>query len=90
MSSYWLSFSIWVPIVAGLIVLVAGDRNRREAKVIALLGPSSAFAVTVPLVTGFQTGTSAMQFVEIGALDPALQRETTTSGSTASRCCSSC
>ena len=64
MNSYWLSFSIWVPIVAGLIVLVAGDRNLREAKAIALLGAIIGFAVTVPLVTGFQTGTSAMQFVE--------------------------
>ena len=64
MNSYWLSLSVWVPIVAGLIVLVAGDRNLREAKAIALLGAVIGFAVTVPLVTGFQTGTSAMQFVE--------------------------
>ena len=65
MPSYWLSASIWVPIFAGLIVLAAGDRNLREAKAIALLGAVAGFAVTVPLVTGFQTGTSAMQFVEI-------------------------
>jgi NADH-quinone oxidoreductase subunit M len=70
MNSYWLSFSIWVPIVAGLIVLVAGDRNRREAKTIALLGAVIGFAVTVPLVTGFQTGTSAMQFVELAPWIP--------------------
>ncbi len=65
MQSYWLSFSIWVPIVAGLIVLVAGEKNPREAKVIALLGAIIGFAVTVPLVAGFQAGTSAMQFVEL-------------------------
>jgi len=64
MQSYWLSFAVWVPIVAGLIVLVAGDRNLRQAKAIALLGAIIGFAVTVPLVTGFRTGTSAMQFVE--------------------------
>jgi NADH-quinone oxidoreductase subunit M len=64
MQSYWLSFSIWVPIVAGLIALVAGDRNLREAKWIALLGAVIGFAVTVPLVSGFRSGTSAMQFVE--------------------------
>ena len=70
MSSYWLSFSIWVPIVSGLIVLVAGDRNRREARAIALLGAIIGFAVTVPLVTGFQVGTSAMQFVELSPWIP--------------------
>ena len=70
MSSYWLSFSIWVPIVSGLIVLVAGDRNRREARAIALLGAIIGCAVTVPLVTGFQVGTSAMQFVELSPWIP--------------------
>ena len=65
MPSYWLSASIWVPIFAGLIVLATGDRNLREARAIALLGAVVGFAVTIPLVTGFQTGTSAMQFVEL-------------------------
>ena len=70
MHSYWLSFSIWVPIVGGLIVLAAGDANRREARTIALLSAIIGFAVTVPLVTGFQTGTSAMQFVELAPWIP--------------------
>jgi NADH-quinone oxidoreductase subunit M len=61
----WLSFSVWIPIVAGSFVLVAGDRNVREARAIALLGAVAGFLVTIPLVAGFDTGTSAMQFVEI-------------------------
>src|SRR5713226_8101822 len=65
MPSHWLSLAVWVPIVAGLIVLAAGDRNLREARWIALLGAVVGFLVTIPLVTGFQTGTSAMQFVEL-------------------------
>jgi NADH-quinone oxidoreductase subunit M len=65
MHSYWLSLSVWVPIVAGLVVLAVGDRNLREARGIALLGAVVGFLVTVPLVAGFQTGTSAMQFVEL-------------------------
>jgi NADH-quinone oxidoreductase subunit M len=65
MQSYWLSLSVWVPVVAGFIVLAAGDRNLRAAKAIALLGAIIGFAVTVPLVSGFKTGTSAMQFVEL-------------------------
>jgi NADH-quinone oxidoreductase subunit M len=63
--SHWLSLAVWVPIAAGLVVLAVGDRNIREARGIALLGAIVGFLVTIPLVTGFQTGTSAMQFVEL-------------------------
>jgi len=65
MPSHWLSLAVWVPIVAGLIVLAVGDRNPREARGVSLLGAIVGFLVTIPLVTGFQTGTSAMQFVEL-------------------------
>src|SRR5437763_4838268 len=65
MPSHWLSLAVWVPIVAGLIVLAVGDRNLREARATSLLGAIVGFLVTIPLVTGFQTGTSAMQFVEL-------------------------
>src|SRR2546428_3397385 len=70
MPSHWLSLAIWVPIVAGLIVLAVGDRTLREARGISLLGAIVGFLVTVPLVTGFQTGTSAMQFVELNPWIP--------------------
>jgi NADH-quinone oxidoreductase subunit M len=66
----WLSLAVWVPIVAGLVVLAAGDRSPRAARPIALLGAGLGFLVTVPLVTGFQTGTSAMQFVELAPWIP--------------------
>src|SRR5438309_2773046 len=70
MPSHWLSLAIWVPIVAGLIVLAVGDRNIREARGISLLGAIVGFLVTIPLVTGFQAGTSAMQFVELNPWIP--------------------
>jgi NADH-quinone oxidoreductase subunit M len=60
----WLSLAVWVPIVAGLIVLAAGDKNPREARAIALLGAAVGLLVSIPLVTGFDAGTSAMQFEE--------------------------
>ncbi len=64
-SAPWLSLAIWVPIVAGLAVLATGaDRNAREARIIALAGAVIGFLVTIPLVAGFDTGTSAMQFVQ--------------------------
>jgi NADH-quinone oxidoreductase subunit M len=59
-----LSLAIWLPIVAGALVLALGDRHaltRPAALVGALLG----FAVTLPLWTGFDPATSAMQFVEL-------------------------
>jgi len=70
MPSHWLSLAVWVPIVAGLVVLAVGDRNLREARAISLLGAIVGFLVTIPLVSGFQTGTSAMQFVELAPWIP--------------------
>ena len=62
----WLTLSIWLPIVAGLVVLATGgDRNARVARLIALIGAVIGFLVTLPLATGFNTATSAMQFVEL-------------------------
>ena len=62
----WLSLSIWIPIIAGLIVLASGsDRNGREARMIALIGALAGFLVTIPLYDGFNVATSAMQFVEL-------------------------
>src|SRR5258708_5723461 len=64
-SAPWLSLAVWVPIVAGLAVLATGsDRNARQARIIALIGAVLGLVVTIPLVAGFDTGTSAMQFVE--------------------------
>src|SRR6266704_634372 len=64
-SAPWLSLAVWVPIVAGLAVLATGaDRNARQARIIALIGAVLGLVVTIPLVAGFDTGTSAMQFVQ--------------------------
>jgi NADH-quinone oxidoreductase subunit M len=65
-----LSAAIWIPILAGVLVLFAGDRNA-FTRWIALVGALLGFAVTVPLWSGFDPGTSAMQFVE---LKPWIQR----------------
>ncbi len=61
-----LSLAIWLPIVAGLLVLAAGgERNAPTQRAIALVGSIFGFLVTIPLYTGFDVTTSAMQFVEI-------------------------
>jgi len=61
-----LSVAIWLPIFFGVLVLATGnDRNATLARVIALVGAILGFLVTIPLYTGFDKMTSAMQFVEM-------------------------
>ena len=65
-TSHLLSLSIWVPILAGLLALATGgDRNAAMARAIALVGALLGFLVTIPLYTGFDPQSSAMQFVEL-------------------------
>lgn len=66
-----LSLAIWVPIVAGLVVLATGsDRNSPLARMLALLGAVAGLLVTLPLYTGFDMTTPAMQFVELAPWIP--------------------
>ena len=55
-----LSLAIWVPIAAGLLALVAGERNSRW---VALAGAIAGFLVTLPLYTGFDLQDPGFQFV---------------------------
>src|SRR5688572_13409538 len=65
-TSYWLTLSIWVPILAGTLVLfTGGDRRAGLARTVSILGAIAGLAVTLPLITGFNSGTHAMQFVEL-------------------------
>jgi NADH-quinone oxidoreductase subunit M len=72
MSEYpLLSLSIWLPILAGFIVLMTGsDRNAPLARMLALAGAIIGFLVTIPLYTGFDLSTSNMQFVELAPWIP--------------------
>jgi NADH-quinone oxidoreductase subunit M len=60
-----LSFSIWLPILAGVLVLATGnDRNAPLARWIALAGSIASFLVTLPLWTRFNRGDGGFQFEE--------------------------
>jgi NADH-quinone oxidoreductase subunit M len=60
-----LSLAIWLPIVSGVLLLALGRDDRADAvRWAALVASLASFAVTIPLVTGFDLGTAAMQFGE--------------------------
>jgi NADH-quinone oxidoreductase subunit M len=62
----WLSLAIWIPILAGLVVLATGrDENARIARPLSLLGALAGFLVTIPLFTRFDRAATGMQFVEL-------------------------
>ena len=67
----WLSCAIWLPIVAGLLVLATGsDRSAERARWIALTGALAGFLIALPLYGGFDPATSSMQFVELSPWIP--------------------
>jgi len=60
-----LSLAIWTPIAFGVVLLAIGrDSQARAVRWLALVGSLVSFLITLPLYSGFQLGTSAMQFVE--------------------------
>jgi NADH-quinone oxidoreductase subunit M len=60
-----LSLSIWVPILAGLVVFATGgDRNAGRARMLALAGSVAALLVTLPLLLDFNPASGQFQFVE--------------------------
>jgi NADH-quinone oxidoreductase subunit M len=69
-STPWLSLTIWIPILFGLVVLAFSDRHAAQVRQISLIGAVLGLAVSLPLYTGFNTQSSAMQFVELSPWIP--------------------
>ena len=60
-----LSLSIWIPILGGLAVMTTGrDKSANVTRWAALIVAVAGFLVTIPLYTGFDPSTAALQFVE--------------------------
>lgn len=60
-----LSIAIWLPILFGALVLATGsDQKAGYVRVLSLIGATASFIATLPLISGFDRGSSAMQFVE--------------------------
>lgn len=65
LDSHVISYSIWVPILAGIFVLATGDdRNATLARWMALFGSIAGFLVTLPLYTRFNRNDGGFQFQE--------------------------
>jgi NADH-quinone oxidoreductase subunit M len=63
-----LSLAIWIPVAFGILLLAVGrQENAAMARWIALIGAVAGFLVTIPIMTGFDGSTAAMQFVEHAA-----------------------
>lgn len=65
LTNHILSLTIWVPILAGVLVLILGSDHRPSmTRWISLLGSIVGFLVTVPLYTHFDVAETAFQFQE--------------------------
>ncbi len=72
-SNHILSLTIWLPILAGLLVLATGSDERAPlARILAFLGAAASFAVTLPLFAQFDRTSGGYQFQELHAWIPAL------------------
>ena len=56
-----LSLTIWLPILAGILIIALGDRPARKLAGVASL---LTLLVSLPLYFGFDSGTATMQFQE--------------------------
>ncbi|WP_322522315.1 NADH-quinone oxidoreductase subunit M [Guyparkeria halophila] len=59
-----LSLLVWLPIAAGLAVMLFGERRGASARWFALIVSVVVFLISLGLIVGFNTQTAAMQFVE--------------------------
>jgi len=59
----FLNLAIWLPILAGVVLLAMGrDDNARAVRWMSLVFAIASFVVTIPLITGFDTAQAGMQF----------------------------
>ena len=73
MYDYLLSLAIWLPILAGIVVLATGaDSRAGMARVLALVGALASFLVTLPLFAHFDRLNGGFQFTEFHSWIPAL------------------
>lgn len=69
----YLSLSIWVPIVAGVLVILLGSGQGKAplARKLALIGSLAGLLVALPLYSRFDPALASMQFTEFSPWIPA-------------------
>src|SRR5579885_3187327 len=70
MQAHLLSILIWLPIAAGVAVLLLGERFIAAGRWLALAASLATLALSLPLLASFDTQTAAYQFVEKAAWIP--------------------
>ena len=60
----YLSVLIWLPIAAGIGVLLLGDKNLAAARWLALAASVATLLISLPLMVHFNSGTADFQFSE--------------------------
>jgi NADH-quinone oxidoreductase subunit M len=60
----WLSLSIWIPILIGVLLLALRSASATTVRALALIGSVISALATVPVVLGFESGISGLQLVE--------------------------
>src|SRR6185437_12859963 len=59
-----LSILIWLPIAAGVLVLLLGDARIAAGRWVSLIASIATLLISLPLLAQFDTSTAAMQFTE--------------------------
>src|SRR5262249_28286343 len=59
-----LSVLIWLPIAAGVVILLLGDSKIAAGRWVALLATLATLVLSLPLLNNFDTSTAAFQFTE--------------------------
>ena len=70
LEQHLLSLLIWVPILGGAATLLFGDHRAGQARLFALLVSLVALGLCLPLLSGFDPTSAAMQFSESHAWIP--------------------
>ena len=72
MQGHLISVSIWLPILAGVVVLLLGSDNKPAlTRWLALFGAAVAFLATLPLYTQFNLADGGFQLQEMASWIPA-------------------
>ena len=60
----YLSVLVWLPIAAGIVVLLLGEKNIGAGRWVALLAAMATLLISLPLLANFNSTTPDLQFIE--------------------------